>query len=52
MVIMNLEEILKKQEQIKLKAIKLHIEVHKNVFGNVNAKKLIKFIERLYGNEK
>ena len=45
---MKLEEILKKQDQIKLKAIKLYIEIHKNAFGNVNAKKLLDYIERLY----
>jgi hypothetical protein len=48
---MKLGEILKKREELKLKAIKNHVEVHKNVFGNVNAKKLIKFIERLYKSE-
>ena len=45
---MKLEEVLKKREELILKALKTHIEVHKNVFGNVNAKKLLKFIERLY----
>jgi len=48
---MKLEELLKKREELKLKAIKIHVEVHKNVFGNVNANKLIKFIERLYKSE-
>lgn len=45
---MKLEEVLKKSEELKLKAIKIYCETHKNMFGNVNAKKLIKYIERLY----
>ncbi len=48
---MKLEELLKKREELILKALKTHIEVHKNVFGNVNAKKLLKLIERLYKSE-
>ena len=45
---MKLSEILKKQEEIKLRAIKIHIETNKSVFGTINAKKFMKFIERLY----
>lgn len=45
---MNLEEILKKQDRIKLKAIKLYCEINKNIFGNINVKKLLDYIERLY----
>lgn len=48
---MKLEQLLKKREELILKALKTHIEVHKNIFGNVNANKLIKFIERLYKSE-
>ena len=45
---MTLSEILKKQEELKLRAIKIHIETNKSVFGTINAKKFMKFIERLY----
>lgn len=48
---MKLEQLLKKREELILKALKTHIEVHKNIFGNVNAKGILKLIERLYKSE-
>lgn len=45
---MKLEEVLKKSEELKLKAIKFYCEANQNMFGNINVKKLMKYIERLY----
>jgi hypothetical protein len=49
---MKLSEILNKRDKLIAKALKTHIEVHKSVFGTVNAKKLLKLIDKLYRSER
>lgn len=44
-----LSDLLEKREMLKIRAIKNYCELNKNIFGNVNAKKLVAFVEKLYG---
>lgn len=46
---MKVSELLKKKERLNFKAIRHYVSLHENLFGNVNAKKLMKFIAKLYG---
>lgn len=50
-MVTEIYDILKKQENLKLRAIKNYCELNQNMFGKIKVKPLLKFIERLYKNE-
>lgn len=50
-MVTEIYEILQKQGDFKLRAIKNYCKLNQNMFGKIKVKPLLKFIEGLYKNE-